>query len=92
VQFAGRGRRGPEGLRAASDVTARDVPREGRPGDRREPRCVRASVILTRGRLLTATGSRAWRAPRAFDTPTARFGSAGAFASSSVLTELLLAK
>lgn len=47
-QLARRRRRGTECLRAASGAQARNVSLEGSPGDRRELRRARISVILAR--------------------------------------------
>jgi hypothetical protein len=47
-QLARRPRRGPEGLSAARGAQAHNVSLEGPPGDRRELRRVRVSVILAR--------------------------------------------
>jgi hypothetical protein len=44
-RLARRRRRGPEGLRAARGAQARNVPPQGLPGDRRELRRARISVI-----------------------------------------------
>jgi hypothetical protein len=46
--LARRRRRGPEGLRAVGGAPVRSVPPDGSPGDRRELRRVRVSVILGR--------------------------------------------
>jgi hypothetical protein len=63
-QLARRGRRGPEGLRAAGGAQARSP--EGPAGDRRELRRARLSAVLAQCDPEAAAG-RARRAPRALD-------------------------
>ena len=66
-RLARRRRRGPEGLRAASGAQASDIPPDSSPGDRRELRRVRISVILKRRSAQERRPGRARRAPRAFN-------------------------
>jgi len=63
--LARRRRRGPKGLSAAGGAQARNVSLEGSPGDRRELRRVRVSVVLARrlSRERCTAGPGALRAP-----------------------------